>query len=128
MVKVGDNQASPLDVLVAELSAPDEASGEERDISEVGMGTVLRRLRLQAPDPEVDVGGDDTLVVDCWVPSPDHRALAKVTFSTTLTNLRDVMVDLFDALLVAARWQTPVDPDVEAGSDARHVWAESIRT
>ncbi|WP_203582274.1 hypothetical protein [Microbacterium hibisci] len=65
-------------------------------------GLVLRRdRRLAASDPERDA---PVTVVDYWLTEPGHSRVVLVSFTTVLSELAPLLIDLFDAVVGDAQW------------------------
>jgi hypothetical protein len=66
----------------------------------------------------IDVGsGDDTgtmetLVVDYWAAVPGTKRVMLVSFSTSMAELQEQLLQFFDAIMRAARWEQPQEPIV----------------
>jgi len=79
------------------LTASVQAGGR-LDAGEGPFGVVLRAVRERPGPVELGGSGVPVLVCDYWSDPADGQGLACLSFSTPMVALRDVFIDLFDAV------------------------------
>jgi hypothetical protein len=81
--------------------------------------TLIRHVRVQAGHKRM--GGKDVplLMADYWLPAPDGRHVAHVSFTSPHLTLRDVIIQLADNMVLGGTWRfDPPNPPPTAGEDS----------
>jgi hypothetical protein len=94
---VGSGDA--LAALESTLRAAEPTDGVTLDIADGAFGPVLRRASVRGGPSELGARDVEMLVVDYWTDPGDGDGLVLLTFSTPLLDLREGMLDLFDAIV-----------------------------
>src|SRR5690606_36232935 len=69
--------------------------------------TRLHRVRTIDVGSGADTGTMETLVVDYWTAVPGTKRVMLVSFSTSMAELQQQLLQFFDAIMRAARWEHP---------------------
>jgi hypothetical protein len=69
--------------------------------------TRLHRVRTIDVGSGADTGTMETLVVDYWAAVPGTKRVMLVSFSTSMAELQQQLLQFFDAIMRAARWEHP---------------------
>lgn len=83
---------------------------------------VLRshRIASAASDPRPDSPESQVLLADYWVTVPGTKRVLLITFSSSLVDIADVMLEFFDSILAASYWHAePVGAELSAAEPAR---------
>lgn len=86
---------------LARLLRASQQQGDEIEIAQGLPGPVLRRVSRRQGD--ASIGGSDValLVVDYWLDPTDAHGLMQLSFSSPLLELREGLLELFDAIVAS---------------------------
>ena len=94
-------------VATAEHADPGDPADRVRvDLPET-KATRIHRVRAVDVTSGDDAGTIETLVVDYWVAVPGTKRVMLVSFSTPMAQLQQQLLQFFDAIMRAARWERP---------------------
>jgi hypothetical protein len=112
---IGTDADRVLDILeqgitqVATSAHADPGDPDDRirvELSET-KATRLHRVRTIDVGSGADTGTMETLVVDYWTAVPGTKRVMLVSFSTSMAELQQQLLQFFDAIMRAARWEHP---------------------
>ncbi|MHC2998441.1 hypothetical protein OB08_04255 [Microbacterium sp. HJ5] len=96
------NGRDHLDVLADRLRA--SADPGEMVTAQTPTGRLLRRTRTTQGSAELRAEDTAVLTIDYWLEFPDLRGLCLVSFSTPHADLRPVIAELTDEIVLASVW------------------------
>ncbi|GAB3392892.1 hypothetical protein GCM10027568_21010 [Humibacter soli] len=94
-------------VRIALESLPDAADYTDVEAAELGGTATLRRCRTVEHAADGDVGSYESLIVDYWIAVPGTQNVALLTFSTSITEERELVLQLFRVMIETLRWAPP---------------------
>ena len=77
----------------------------------------IHRVRTIDVGSGEDAGVVETLVVDYWTAVPGTKRVLLVSFSTSMAALQEQLLQFFDAIMRAARWEHPDASELEDTPD-----------
>ena len=115
-----------LETLVNSVDRIDDDSHDEADDDYVlGESAVVRRIRFQEPkeidDSEI-AGRAPSLSVNYWITVPKRNRVLVMAFQTAFTELKEPLLDLYNAIVESIRWNVPdrepvADPDSDISAE-----------
>jgi hypothetical protein len=95
-------------VRIALSSLPDAADYQDEEVAELGGTATLRRCKIIEHPADGEVGAYDSLVVDYWIAVPGTQNVALLTFSTSIVEERELVLQLFRVMIETLRWTADV--------------------
>lgn len=75
---------------------------------EAAGGPAVRTHRTEPIEPVEETGGALRLTADYWVPVPQSKQVVMVRLATPMGEIENIMLSLFDALIAATYFRTPI--------------------
>jgi hypothetical protein len=95
-------------VRIALSSLPDAVDYQDEEVAELGGTATLRRCKIIEHPADGEVGAYDSLVVDYWIAVPGTQNVALLTFSTSIVEERELVLQLFRVMIETLRWTADV--------------------
>jgi hypothetical protein len=95
-------------VRIALSSLPDAVDYQDEEVAELGGTATLRRCKIIEHPSDGEVGAYDSLVVDYWIAVPGTQNVALLTFSTSIVEERELVLQLFRVMIETLRWTADV--------------------
>ena len=93
---------------------PGDPADRERITLPETKATRLHRVRAIDVGSGEDAGTMETLVVDYWVAVPRTKRVMLVSFTTSMAALQEQLLQFYDAIMRAARWEHPAAAEADA--------------
>lgn len=93
-------------VATAEHADPGDPADRVRIALPETKATRIHRVRAIDVGSGEDAGTLETLIVDYWVAVPGTKRVMLVSFTTSMAALQEQLLQFFDAIMRAARWES----------------------
>lgn len=103
------NPDSVIDLVIEALRSRED-SGEFNDVARERFGDTAtwRRTKTLVNPAEGEIPEHQTLIVDYWVAVPGTQRVVLLTFSTTLVEAKQQLLELFRTIVSVSDWAEPV--------------------